>query len=65
MHWLISSADREKIVETCSKYMLVKEHMLVLYRLLLLLNEWQARIHTGFHRFTKIGQSFHKEVNFS
>ena len=25
----------------------------------------QARIHTGFHRFTKIGHSFHKELNFS
>ena len=25
----------------------------------------QARIHTGFHCFTKIGQSFHKELNFS
>ena len=25
----------------------------------------QARIHTGFHRFTKIGQSFHKELEFS
>ena len=25
----------------------------------------QARIHTGFHRFTKIGQSCHKEINFS
>ena len=30
-----------------------------------LLQKHQARIHTGFHRFTKIGQSFHKEVNFS
>ena len=25
----------------------------------------QARIHTGFHRFKKIGHSFHKELNFS
>ena len=25
----------------------------------------QVRIHTGFHRFTKISQSFHKEINFS
>ena len=26
---------------------------------------FQARIQTGFHRFTKIGQSFYKAINFS
>ena len=29
------------------------------------LNMLQARIHTGFHRFMKIGQSCNKEINFS
>ena len=26
---------------------------------------WQARIHTGFHRFTEIGQIFHKKLIFN
>ena len=26
--------------------------------------EWQARIHTGFHRFTEIGQIFHNKLKY-